>query len=134
MAEQALIVEALQTRVDFVSDILTVVKGYPNFKENDTYKMVLWAQSIFEQDVLTGDINNIIGAINCINTAISDLLVEYPELKNAEEFKTFVNSPKVDAAFYNGKVDIYNSALSNSTASEFEQLPYCTVIETEIEY
>ena len=134
MEEQAKIVESLQAKADMVPDILAVVKEYPNFEEDDTYEMVLWAQSIFEKDILTGDINNIIGAVNCINTAITDLLVEYPELKNTEEFKKLIEVPRVDTVYYNGYASVYNDTLANSTATGFEELPYCTILETKIEY
>lgn len=134
MAEHALIVEHVQSRFDIALEILEVAKGYPNFEENTTYEMFLWTKSRFEQTLLEGDINDIIGSSNALNKSIDSLLVEYPELKTTEEFKKLVETPIFDTAFYNGKVDVYNRALSNSTATDFEELPYCTSTEKKLEY
>ena len=134
MAEHALIVEHVQSRYDIALEILEVVEGYSNFVKNDTYENVLFAKSLFEQCILEGDINEIIGASNGLNMVITPLLVEYPELKDTEEFKKLVEIPIFDTAFYNGKVDVYNRALSNSTATDFEELPYCITFEEKLEY
>lgn len=134
LAEHSKIVEDVQYRFDIALEILEVVKGYPNFEENNTYEMVLWTKSKFEKTTLEGDINDIIGSSNALNTAIANLLVEYPDLKTTEEFKKLVDAPALGIVFYNGKADVYNSTLSNSTISEFEELPYCTSMEKKLEY
>ena len=135
IAEHTLIMECLQGRIALVDDILEVVKEYPNFDETAAvYTDVLWASSELEKYLLTDDINNQIVASNYLNITISNLVSEYPDLKSTEEFKKLIEAPTFEVAFYNARADIYNSALSNSATSEFEELPYCIMVGSQIEY
>ena len=134
MEEHSRIVEQVQQRYDIASEILEVVKGYPNFEENIIYEMALWTKSNFEQTILEGDINDIVGTSNTLNMAVYDLLLEYPDLETTEEFKRLVEAPELSIAYYNGYASVYNDTLANSTITGFEELPYCLSLERTIEY
>ena len=95
---------------------------------------MFWASSELKKDLISGDINNQITAINYLYITINNLLVKYPELKNTEELKMLVDAPRVEVAYYNGYASIYNDTLVNSTVSGFEELPYCIMVESKIEY
>lgn len=135
MEEYDKIVEYVQGRFDIAMEILEVgKKEYPNFEKSFTYENVLFAKSNFEENILKGNINNIVGSSNALNMVIYDLLLEYPDLKETEKYRKLVETPMVDTAYYNGYASIYNDTLANSTATGFEELPYCVTFETKIEY
>lgn len=134
LAAHSAIVEQIQYRYDVASEILEVAKRYPDFQEDDTYELFLSAKSNFEDNVEEGNLEEIVGSSNSLNIVMPILLAEYPDLKTTEEFQKLVEAPSFDIAIYNGKVDAFNYALSNSTATEFEELPYCLTENSKLEY
>ena len=137
LAAHSAIIEQIQYRFDVASEILEVAKGYPDFTENDYNfynELLLSSKSDFEQNLLTWDIDNTIASNISLNIVISTLLEEYPDIKTTAEFTKYVKAPNLDILMYNDKVFLYNYALSNSSTSEFEELPSCSSTDTKIEY
>ena len=134
LAEQDAIEEVMQAQIDLVAPLLEIVKGLPNFEETPVYTNIPLAASQLEDSMLEGDINGVVTAYNFYIFTVNNLLAEYPELTETEEFQNLLNAPTFDIAIYNSYVAVYNSALANSTSNEFEKLPYCINEVSSIEY
>ena len=125
IAEQDAIEEAMQAHINLVYPLLEVVKGLPSFKETPTYTSVPWAISQLEAYMLEGDINDVVLSYNYFIFTVNNLLAEYPEITETEEFKNLLDAPAFDMFMYELNVTIYNDTLANTETSEFEKLPYC---------
>ncbi len=131
LAEHSRIISEVEYRFDVALEILEVAKDYPNFNAEYYCEILPMIKSDFEENLLTWNIDDTVGSNTSLIMLISDIIVECPELKTTEEFQKFVEAPIFDSAIYNGKVDAFNYALSNSTSTEFEELPYCFTEDTK---
>lgn len=134
IAEQDAIEEAMQAQMDLVSPLLEVVKGLPSFEETPVYTNIPLAASQLEEYMSQEDINGLITAYNFYIFTVNNLLAEYPELTETEEFKNLLDAPTFDTIIYNLKVNTYNATLTNNETSEFEKLSHCIIDISSIEY
>lgn len=134
LAEQDAIEEVMQAQIDLVYPLLEVVKGLPNFVESPVYTNIPLAIAELESSFLDENINSVMLSYNFLIYCINLLIVDYPEIKETEEFKNLLDAPTFDTTMYELKVTIYNDTLANTVITEFEELPYCLNDISSIEY
>lgn len=108
---------ALKKRLDMISQLVEVVKGYAKF-ERTVMENITKMRSLVGQDIVTGEIDKINGESKNILERILAVVENYPDLKASKNFIDLMNAIKdVEGEIsrqrytYNNIVQEYNTKL-----------------------
>ena len=108
---------ALKKRLDMISQLVEVVKGYAKF-ERTVMENITKMRSLVDQDIATGEIDKINGESKNILERILAVVENYPDLKASKNFIDLMNAIKdVEGEIsrqrytYNNIVQEYNTKL-----------------------